>query len=524
MLENQSHKEENFIENKIENLSLEDSDDSQIKEKLSNLLLYLETELNLNNNPEKSNYEKDPEPVEKLFNLSPANNKKKLNQTFFMFEKNLKLEEKKEIFKLNTNKNCILKNNGNSNDSMQAENPNFLFTSASPKKKEPKNIQLRKQENVNTFTKSNSLSTNSFNNSKNLNNKLLNIEQRLKAYLKESHKFFKTKSIDQFLENSESFKGFNTQAQPISVPDFEKFSNPSLHQSNQSFKGANGDSALKSNSKAFPNLLCNHTLNNNNNNSILSNASKNFGNNNAQIVNNNNNNASGIFKRQNQHHQLNSNVSSINYSTNYHKALNSTTPFNNSNGTIPSIFKNFFEEKEVKELNKKRHSMAVGQLLHNKALKNPNFSDCEFKQKYQSNHTANNSDNLAKLNLFLRENENSSGSGSGIKESRISDFSVDINFDLINNSESNNNNLNSDSNEDSLIQGLQAGEGNIRTGSFKIVKRNSILRERRVSCRTNGFFMNSFDVVVEEEKNAFGTNTSEDEDSEVEENEKRSEA
>lgn len=451
-----------------------------------------------------------------------------------MFEKNFSLEEKKETSNFQTTTNTTLKNNNNnaennSSKKMQIENPNFFFTSASPKKKEPKNIQLRKQENVNTFTKSNSISTNSLKikNSKALNQKLLNIEQRLKAYLKESHRFFKTKSIDHFLENSESLKGFNQQGQIISEPDFDKLCNFTLTP-NKSFRAFGGDSGCKAfnNSLAKNNqnlLSANNNNNINNNNSILSsnvNANNLNNNNNNKKANNNLNNnninnnfnASGFFKM-----QQNSNVSSINYSTNYHKAHNTTTPFNNSNGTIPSIFKNFFEEKEVKELNKKRHSVAVGDLLHKNALllKNSNFSECEFKQKYQSNHTANNSNNLAKLNFFLGENQTGSASGSGNSQSRISDFSVDLNFNNLNNL----NNCNSDSNEDSLIQGLQEGESSVRTGSFKILKRNSILRERRVSCRTNGY-MNSFDVVVEEEKNAFGTNTSE-ENSEEESDEKK---
>ena len=504
-MENQSQEECNSIPNKIENLSLEDLDHSQIQEKLNDLLHFLETELNLLSKQERYFPDKDQEPVEKFFEISPANTKKKFNQTFFMFEKNFKLEEKKEMFNISKSKKDKNNNNNRCNNSendsmMQMENPNFFFTSASPKKKEPKNIQLRKQENVNTFTKSNSLSTNSLNkNSKALNQKLLNIEQRLKAYLKESHKFFKTKSIDQFLENSESRKSHNQQGKFISEPDFDKLSN--LTQTpNKSFKGPGGDfsnSIGQSSSRCFNNNalnnnqnLLNSSNNNNSNSNIFNNTNNNFNNKQA------NNNASGFFKMQ----QQNSNVSSINYSTNYHKAYATTTPFNNSNGTIPSIFKNFFEEKEVKELNKKRHSMAVGQPLHKNTLKNPNFSDCEFKHKYQSNYTANYSNNFSKLNLFLGENQTDSCSGSGNKESRISDFSVDINL---------NNNLNSDSNEDSLIQGLQEGERSGRTGSFKILKRNSILRERRVSCRTN-WDMNSFDVVVEEEKNAFGTNTSEE--------------
>lgn len=519
-------------------MSLEDLDESQIKAKLNNLLYYLETELNFASKAETSNFtEKDQATVDKIFEISPANSKKKLNQTFCMFEKTLKLEEKKEIYNLAKNKNTNFNNsnthnyNPNNDNSMQIENPNFFFTSASPKKKEPKNIQLRKQENVNTFTKSNSLSTNnSLKSSKKLNQKLLNMELRLKAYLKESHQFFKTKSIDKFLENSESLKEQNQKVQFISVPDFDEFANQNATCSNKSSiaevsleaRGLNESNvASLSNSKAFYNLAGYNTHNFNNklkensnfnldnsdlnlisgnnddifnNNSILSN--KNIS---KLAANNNANNASGLFKR-----QQSSNVSSINYSTNHHKAHNTTTPFSKSNGTIPSIFKNFFEEKEVKELNKKRHSMAVGDLLHKNTLKNSNFSVCEIKQKYQSNYTANNSNNFAKLNLFLGENQTGSGSSSNNKESRISDFSLDINL--------NNNMNNSDSNEDSILNGLQEGERdvNVRTNSFNLMRRNSILREqRRVSCRTNGY-MNSFDVVVEEEKNVFGTNTSED--------------
>ncbi len=499
---------------------------------------YFETELRLLSS-NKHAHKDQAQAENNIFEISPAGKKKKFNQSVFIFEKkNCKRgEEKKENFNIfSASKNKSNNNNNNNNISnnncdsfIQIENTDLLFTSASPKKKEPKNIQLRKQENVNTFTKSNSLSTNSLNdkNSKaTINQKLLNIEQRLKAYLKQSHKFFKTKSIDKFLENSESMHAtMNLQGQLISEPDFERLCNSTLTP-NKSFKAAGGCGSKGQNSfKVFNN---NDVMNNNNSNpvlldssnnktnSILSDANNNM--NNKQNINmnmnfNNNNNcktanlnASGFLKM-----QQSSNVSSINFSTaNNHKAaLYSTTPFNiSNNGTIPSIFKNFFEEKEVKELNKKRHSTVVGEILHKNTLKNSNFSKCDnIKQKYQSNHTVllNNSNFLAaKLNFSLtggdsHENQNNS-------DSRISDFSVDMFFN------NNNNNLTSDSNEDSLIQGLQeaATERSAWSGSFKILKRNSILKERRLSCKTNGY-MNSFDVVVEEEKNAFGTNTSDEE-------------
>lgn len=538
--------------NKIQSLSLEDLDETQIKSKLNELLTFLETELKLSSALSKPDIKPNllankAANEETIMQFSPAKAKKKFNQTFFMLEKNIKFEEKKEMFNF-TNLNINNKNNNNTknnyhtnnfanlnSNSMHIENPSFYFISASPKKKELKNIQLRKQENINTFSKSNSLSiNNSLKSSKKLNQKLQNIEQRLKAYLCESHFFFKTKSIDQFLENSQNCQ---LQQQAISVPDFDKFANLDCvgsRQSKSNFQAENylispnkNCSVRKRDSKAclFNNqntnqpscnkLIC---LNENDKNSVFSNKNcSELANNQSELM---------LTQLPFQQQQLqNSNVSSIHYSTARNKPHNTSNPFNNSNGTIPSIFKNFFEEKEVKELNKKRHSMAVGQLLNRNTLKTANLSSCEFKQKYQSNHTVNNSHNFTKLNLFLNENASDSNSSNNQsnKQSRISDFSLDINLqENLNNLNMNAiNSSNTDSNEDSLLNSLQEGERNfsVRTNSFKIMKRNSILRERRVSCRTNGY-INSFDVVVEEEKNGFGTNTSEDKSEE--ENEKKS--
>ena len=159
---------------------------------------------------------------------------------------------------------------------------------------------------------------------------------------------------------------------------------------------------------------------------------------------------------------LQSNVSSIHYNTNIQNG-----------SSIPSIFKNFFEEKDNKELNKKRHSMALGVPLLNNKLKN-NFSNCEFKQKYQSNHDNNN----AKLNFgFEIDNKNSS----------VSNFSLDINF--------NDNNSGFEIEDECLVK-----------KEIKVIKRNSIMKERLT--RMN---FNNFGVVEEEKNNNFSGDESEEE-------------
>jgi len=383
------------------------------------------------------------------------------------------MKEKKELFKLQ---------NGNYG---QTENSTF-YTSASPKKKEPKNIQLRKQENFNTITKSNSFSTNSFKNSKHITQKLYDIELKMKAYLKESHRFFKTKSIDQFLEGSSNFK---KQTKLGSIADFDKFANLSLN-SNKRFKAEIHFQVQNDNINAINNNdymkdlndlnTVSYQIQDNNfldsNRSMLSNKDKNL-------------NIETTLNIKNKIETEKSNISSINYSTNYHK---NTTAFNCSNGTIPSIFKNFFEEKETKDLNKKRHSMALGDLLYKKQLKNINLSECDIKQNYKSNN-AMNSNNIAKSNFFL-DNSESSSDNSHQLQSRISDFSLDINLNIVNSR---------------FLKDLDCEISNCNKSrnSLKILKRNSILKERK-SSRAN-IYLSNIDI-VEEEKLAIVTNSYEE--------------
>ena len=117
--------------------------------------------------------------------------------------------------------------------------------------------------------------------------------------------------------------------------------------------------------------------------------------------------------------------------------------------------------------------MALGVPLLNNKLKN-NFSNCEFKQKYQSNHDNNN----AKLNFgFEIDNKNSS----------VSNFSLDINF--------NDNNSGFEIEDECLVK-----------KEIKVIKRNSIMKERLT--RMN---FNNFGVVEEEKNNNFSGDESEEE-------------
>jgi len=404
--------------------------------------------------------------------ISPSTEKKH-NLTFFELKNNNILkDQKKEFFSL-----------ANQTINGLAENSTY-YTSASPKKKEPRNIQLRKEENMLTKTNSFSYSSSSFKNPNFISQKLYNIEKKLKGYLKESHKFFKTKSIDQFLEKSELKNNQNL----INIPEFEKFNNLCLN-SNKSFKAETQIIYRNSINKeliSISNSGCLIERGNESENSYLN------------FLNNNNNYFNGLVSNKSKNPNRNitsenekSYLSSINFNT-FNKNIN--LGMNNSNGTIPSIFKNFFEEKELKDLNKKRHSMAVGGLVHKDTLKNNHFSECEFKQKYQSNNnTIGNS--ITKLNFFLDKNSNISN---GIN-SRISDFSLDININDQNNSNCN----------------MVIDDSGVTRHSIKILKRNSILKDR-LSFKNNNSYMNNFGV-VEEEKFAFQSNSN-DEGSSEEEN------
>lgn len=122
----------------------------------------------------------------------------------------------------------------------------------------------------------------------------------------------------------------------------------------------------------------------------------------------------------------------------------------------PSIIKNFFEDKEVIEITKKRHSVA-GDVLKARIEK---LKEMEIKQKCFSNFN--------NINIPKRESK---------KNSNVSDFSLDL-------SDCNSLNINSE-----LEEIVSDFKGN---NEFKLCKRGSILRERFSRLNIN------FDIVQEE--------------------------
>lgn len=375
---------------------------------------FVEAELYIN---EKPNIYSRPD--------SKSPNKQKFNLTFYKLDKKFDTIEGKEIFNFTAN--------------VSAENSS-VYTSASPKKRDLKNIGLRKQENICTFTKSESLASSLFQ-SKNLKNKFLDIELRIRAYLKESNHFFKTKSIENFLKEDKQ------QSQKENdIPDFDKFNSLALNSGKSSNK----------------------------------------------IILQNKENLTGNKERIDSNNLQKSNISSIYTKSNFNTVSSNV---NSINSSIPTIYKNFFEEKDFKDLNRKRHSMAVADLLNKNKLKK-NFSNAEMlKQKYQSN---NHRGSLDCLNRFL-ENK---GYKNHDEDSKISDFSLNIHLK---------------DNDESFD--LQENDGdnsnNIKKATFELLKmrRNSIFNDRLIGHKSLNHV--NFET-VEEEKIAISDNSnnaSEDEKS-----------
>ncbi len=112
------------------------------------------------------------------------------------------------------------------------ERDNNQYISISPKHRDLKEIRIsKKKEKISKFSKvdPDGISWSSLK-SQELIEKILKIENILRNYLKDSHKFFKTKSIDEFIQDSQD-NSQNTNSQNNEkkekniIPEFDKFNN-----------------------------------------------------------------------------------------------------------------------------------------------------------------------------------------------------------------------------------------------------------------------------------------------------------
>lgn len=211
------------------------------------------------------------------------------------------------------------------------------FLSISPKKNENKKNQKKEKQSKFQQNDSDEICS-SFINSQDLLDKITHIEMILRNYLKDSHSFFKTKSIDDFIENSDSSKNILNE-----IPEFDKIQNKLLDSGNLKY---------------------------------------NF---NRDLIFNSENKFSGI-----------------------------TNNFNNSNYSIPSIFKNFFEEKDNKNSKDKNFSSVNLNLVKENRF---NFSNINAENKPKSNMKVSNF-----KNFLDQKNENTI---SDFGDTGISNFSID---------------------------------------------------------------------------------------------------
>jgi len=153
--------------------------------------------------------------------------------------------------------------------------------------------------------------------------------------------------------------------------------------------------------------------------------------------------------------------------------LNTPSSFQTIKSQTPSIIKNFFEDKEVIEVTKKRHSVA-GEGLQNQLEK---LKDLEFKQKKSLSNN--------RETEYFNDIKDLSR-----KKSNISDFSINISDQYVEN------NILADDLENNLNQ-TSTSNGEIvgRLSGIRLSKRGSILRER-----LNNLNLNKFDVVQEEDR------------------------
>jgi hypothetical protein len=229
----------------------------------------------------------------------------------------------------------------------QKERKNDDYISISPKQRNIREIEnLDRKNKFSKFSKADSDEINySVLNTEAFINKIINIENTLRNYLKDSHKFFKTKSIDDFIENS-CDNSSNTCSKSI-IPEFDKLQNVSIDSVN-SKKNFERKSTFQSQSR-FTSAIANNV--------------------------------------------------------------------NNSNYSIPSIFKNFFEEKETKIVNEKI-------FMSNLKEKNRfDFSNTDYKKDFSNFNKVSNFTNF----LELKANENAvSDFGTGnLNNKEISGFSFE---------------------------------------------------------------------------------------------------
>jgi len=208
------------LENKYSscNKKLEKSEIISEFRKILNLLeeeiktLYSKNNINKNKKNETKNETKNKDTI---INLG-LTYQKNANITNILNEINIK---KTSIFSLNEEK----------------EKDNNHYVSISPKHRDPKNLKnFKKEKDFSKFSRNNSDEIcSSLIKSQVLIDKILHIENILRNYLKDSHNFFKTKSIDEFIENENSQENSNSgYNQNNRIPEFDKFQNILLDSEN----------------------------------------------------------------------------------------------------------------------------------------------------------------------------------------------------------------------------------------------------------------------------------------------------